>query len=194
MATAYILDFAGGTLAQYDEVLEKMQLGGRLPAGALFHAAGVNGDGLRVCDVWESEEAFQAFAATKIVPITEEAGLPKPDVRSFEAAQVRGIGGRTVEFVQVVTIAGLDGETFRALDDRVLAPSGEVPDTCVFHVNGQLGDGWCVLDYWSSKSARDEFMQSRVGPAVAAAGIQAAPVIEELSVHNSLTATEPAGV
>ena len=194
MAMAYILDFAGGTLAQYDEVLEKMELGGRLPAGALFHAAGVNGDGLRVCDVWESEEAFQAFAGSKIGPLTEEVGLPRPEVRSFEAAQVRGTGDRSVEFVQVVTVPGLDGDAFRRLDHRVLAPSGEVPEACVYHVNGKLGDGWCVLDYWSSRSAREAFMQSRVGPAVAASGIDAEPVIEELTVHNSLTAAAPAGV
>jgi hypothetical protein len=194
MTTAYILDFEGGTVAQYDEVLKKMQLGGRLPAGALFHAAGVTDDGLRVCDVWESEESFQAFAGTKIVPITEEMGLPKPEIRSFEAAQVRGGGDGPVEFVQVVTIPGLDGATFSALDDRVLAPSSEVPEACVFHVNGKLGDDWCVLDYWSSKAARDEFMASRVGPAVAAAGITTEPHIEELSVHNSLTQQATASV
>jgi hypothetical protein len=194
MATAYILDFAGGTLAQYDAVLEQMQLAGRLPAGALFHAAGVNDDGLRVCDVWESEDAFQGFAASKIGPITEEVGLPRPEIRSFEAAQVRGARAGAVEFVQVVSIPGLDGETFRALDGRVLGPDGEVPEACVFHVNGRLDGGWCVLDYWSSKAERDEFMQSRVGPAVAASGIEAQPRIEELTVHNSLTATAPASV
>ena len=194
MAMAYILDFAGGTLAQYDMVLEKMELGGRVPAGALFHAAGVDDDGLRVCDVWESEEAFHAFAANKTGPITESVGLARPDVRSFEAARVRGSASGPVEFVQVVRVQGLDGEGFRALDARVLGAGGEVPEACVFHVNGQLGDGWCVLDYWSSRSARDEFMQSRVGPAVAASGIEAEPTIEELTVHNSLTATAAAGV
>ena len=77
-----------------------MDLGGRLPAGALFHAAGVNEGGLQVCDVWESEEIFQQFAERKIGPITEEAGLPRPDVRSFEVSQVRGSGSGPVAFVQ----------------------------------------------------------------------------------------------
>ena len=194
MAVAFILDFAGGTLDQYDAVLEKMQLGGRLPAGALFHAAGVNDEGLRVCDVWESEEAFQRFAEGSIVPISESVGLPRPEVRTFEANQARGSGTGAVEFVQVVSIPGGDAEMFRALDEKVLGPGGEVPEACVYHVNGALGDGYAVLDYWSSKAARDEFMQSRVGPSVAALGIDAEPVIEELTVHNSLTQQAPASV
>jgi hypothetical protein len=33
---AFIMDFAGGTTDGYDAVIEKMDLGGRLPAGSLF--------------------------------------------------------------------------------------------------------------------------------------------------------------
>jgi hypothetical protein len=187
MAVAFILDFPGGTLDQYDAVLEKMQLDGRLPAGALFHAAGVNDDGLRVCDVWESEEVFRAFAEGTIIPTVTEVGLPMPTTRSFEAQQVRGSATGPVEFVQIVSLPGGDAEMFRALDDKVIGPGRDVPDACVFHVNGALGDGYTVLDYWSSKAARDEFMASEVAPAMAALGIDAEPVIEELTVHNSLT-------
>ena len=193
MAVAFIMDFAGGTVEDYDAVIEKMDLGGKLPAGALFHAAGVNDEGLRVCDVWESEEVFQRFAEGKIGPLTEEVGLPQPEVRSFEAVQVRGSASGPVEFVQIVSVPGGDVELFRALDEKVL-PGGEVPEACVFHVNGALGDGYTVLDYWSSKAARDEFMQSKVGPAMAALGIDVEPVVEELTVHNSLTQQATAGV
>jgi hypothetical protein len=194
MAVAFIMDFAGGTADDYDAVLEKMDLGGRLPAGALFHAAGVNENGLQVCDVWESEDVFQQFAEGKIGPITEEVGLPRPEVRSFAVSQVRGSGIGTVEFVQIVAIPGVTESDFHALDERVLGPGGEVPEACVYHVNGAIDDGYCVVDYWSSKAARDEFMQSKVGPAVAASGIAAEPVIEELTVHNSLTQQTTASV
>jgi hypothetical protein len=194
MAVAFIMDFAGGTTDDYDAVVEKMDLGGRLPAGALFHAAGVSDGVLRVCDVWESEEIFQRFAEGKIGPLTQEVGLPRPEVRSFEAQQVRGSATGSVAFVQVVSIPGADAGVFRALDENVLGPGGEVPEACVFHVNGALGDGYAVLDYWTSKAARDEFMASKVGPAAAALGIETEPVIEELTVHNSLTQRATAGV
>jgi hypothetical protein len=190
MAVAFIMDFPGGTLEQYDAVVEKMDLGGRLPPGGLYHAAGAIDDGVRVCDVWESEEIFQQFAESKIGPLTAEVGLGEPEIRSFEVDQTRSGGSAPVEFVQVITIPGTTAEDFHALDGAVLGPSGEVPDECVYHVNGAFGDSYVVLDYWSSKAARDEFMQTRVGPAMQAAGVAAQPSIEELSVHNSLT--EPA--
>jgi hypothetical protein len=62
------------------------------------------------------------------------------------------------------------------------------------HVNGAMGDGYTVVDYWSSKAARDAFMESKVGPAVAALGIDVEPVIEELQVHNALTQKAAANV
>jgi hypothetical protein len=190
MAVAFIMDFAGSSAADYDAVVEKMELGGRLPAGALFHAAGPTDSGWRVCDVWESAEAFQQFAETKIGPITAEVGMPAPQMRSFEANEIHRGGDGAVTFVQIVAIPGLDAAGFDALDEQVTGPQRGVPSDCVLHVNGPLDDGWCVLDYWTSKEVRDEFMQTKVGPAVQATGIDAQPVIEELAVHNSLT--EPA--
>ena len=55
----------------------------------------------------------------------------------------------------------------------------------MYHVNGKFGEGYCV---------RDEFMQTKVGPAVAASGITAEPMIEELAAHNSLTQQTTASV
>lgn len=73
-----IMDFPGGTLDQYDDVIEKMGLGGRAPENAHFHWVTETDDGIRVIDVWETREAFDAFAQEKIGPLTAEAGLPQP--------------------------------------------------------------------------------------------------------------------
>ena len=35
-------------------------------------------DGIRVTDVWESQEDFEKFAEEKIGPITEAVGVPSP--------------------------------------------------------------------------------------------------------------------
>jgi hypothetical protein len=82
MAVGVVLDFAGGTLAQYDEVIAKMGLapGRPLPPGGVFHWVTQTPDGLRVTDVWESREQFEAFAQEQIGPYTQEVGLPEPQV------------------------------------------------------------------------------------------------------------------
>jgi hypothetical protein len=86
MAVGVVLDFPGGTLAQYDEVIGKMGLtpGGALPPGGIFHWVTQTADGLRVTDVWESREQFEAFAQEQIGPYTQEVGLPQPQVTFYE--------------------------------------------------------------------------------------------------------------
>ena len=81
MAVSVIMDFEGGTLDQYDEVMRLMGLDGdghEMPAGGLFHWVARTADGIRVVDVWESKEQFEAFAASDIGPHTVAAGVPGP--------------------------------------------------------------------------------------------------------------------
>ena len=86
MAVAIQFDFPGATLEQYDQVIQKMgfEPGGQGGPGGLFHWVMKTDDGLRVTDVWQSAEAFQAFADEKIGPITQEFGLSQPQIQMFE--------------------------------------------------------------------------------------------------------------
>jgi hypothetical protein len=87
MAVAVHLDFKGATLDQYDEVTEKMGFrpGGPGEPGLLFHWVTKTADGIRVTDVWESQEQFAEFSQEKIGPITQEVGVPgPPKVQLFE--------------------------------------------------------------------------------------------------------------
>jgi hypothetical protein len=53
--------------------------------GLLFHWVTKAADGIRVTDVWESQEQFAKFAEEKIGPVTQEVGVPgPPDVQFFE--------------------------------------------------------------------------------------------------------------
>jgi hypothetical protein len=80
MAVAVVLDFEGATLDQYDKTCELMGLTPRGPApeGALFHWVTETDGGVRVTDVWESQELFDAFAEQKIGPLSAQAGFPGP--------------------------------------------------------------------------------------------------------------------
>ncbi len=86
MAIAVQLDFTGSTLAQYDQVVDKMGFrpGGTGGPGGLFHWVTQTGDGIRVIDVWKSKEAFEKFSQEKIGPITQEFGISPPDIQFFE--------------------------------------------------------------------------------------------------------------
>jgi hypothetical protein len=84
MAIGLIMDFEGGTLDQYDQVMEKMDLGGKTPDGANYHWVTKTDDGIRVVDVWDDPAKFQAFAEEKIGPLSAEAGLGEPKITQYE--------------------------------------------------------------------------------------------------------------
>ncbi len=87
MAIGVVMEFAGGTLEQYDRVMELMGLtgGDRTPEGLVFHWVAATGDGIRVTDVWEDRAQFDRFAEEQIGPYTQEAGVPGPPrVEFFE--------------------------------------------------------------------------------------------------------------
>lgn len=87
MAVGVVLDFAGGTLAQYDQVIELMglQRGKSLPDGGLFHWVAATDDGFRVTDVWESREQFERFAQEQIGPYSQQVGLAEPQIAFHDA-------------------------------------------------------------------------------------------------------------
>ena len=76
------------TQEKYEEVVRRLTGGkSRMEspadwpvAGLLTHVAGQGGQGFRVLDVWESEEAFSRFGET-LVPILQEIGVDaEPDL------------------------------------------------------------------------------------------------------------------
>jgi hypothetical protein len=86
MAVAVEMSFRGGTLDQYDQVIQRMGLtqGGPMPAGGISHWVAKTDDGFRVVDVWESREQFERFAQEQIGPFTADAGLTEPETRFTE--------------------------------------------------------------------------------------------------------------
>ena len=85
MAVAVLMNFAGGTNAAYDRVLERMGLtDGHTPDHAIYHVAGETEGGFRVVDVWDSAEEFQKFAEEQIAPLSAAEGFPPPEVDMWE--------------------------------------------------------------------------------------------------------------
>ena len=192
MAVAFVLDFPGGTREQYDQVIAKMDLGGQTAPGGLFHAAGPYGDGWRVVDVWEDMAQFERFRDEKMIPYVAEVGLGPPRVRAIEVAERKPGSGATPALVQVVRLPGLSADAFAAADAKILeATGGRPPEAVTFHVNGPEGDGYCVVDAWESKDARDRFIREVVQPVVESQ-LTGPPEIEDLTVEGTLRERETA--
>jgi hypothetical protein len=81
MAVIMELDFEGFTPDQYDAVNAALDPQGSPPDGLIAHSARLDGDTFRILDLWESPEAFLAFAESKIGPtMAETLGDDAPNV------------------------------------------------------------------------------------------------------------------
>lgn len=84
MAVARVFDGRGWTPENYDELIEKMNLGGHAAPGVLFHWAAVTPDGVRAVDVYESRSAADRLAQDLIGPLAATLGLPMPEITEYE--------------------------------------------------------------------------------------------------------------
>ena len=79
MAVLIEAEFPGVTAQQYDAVDQRAGTRSGQPVeGLLCHSAMVTDTGLRVVDVWESPEAFQAYFVRRLEPLLKEQGFPEP--------------------------------------------------------------------------------------------------------------------
>ena len=74
MALGFYFTPSGFTQANYDEAVGKLEAAGAgAPEGRSYHVALETNGEIQVFDIWESQEAFEAFGAT-LVPIMTELG------------------------------------------------------------------------------------------------------------------------
>jgi heme-degrading monooxygenase HmoA len=87
MAMGQVLEFSGGTMAQYDAVTSELGIKGDQgwPSGLLTHSAGATADGFIVIESWESADAWNDFFASALQAAFEKVGgIPQPKVTQFE--------------------------------------------------------------------------------------------------------------
>jgi len=83
MAVAMFMHWPGITADQYDSVMARLDLDANPAAGGVLHLAAFTDEGLEVCDVWQTEQAFHGFLQHRFLPVVNElqlAGEPKIEV------------------------------------------------------------------------------------------------------------------
>jgi hypothetical protein len=79
----------GVTPELYEKAREVVNWEGDVPDGAALHVAGFDADGIRVTDVWDSAEQFQAFVESRLMPGVQEVGIEgQPDVEFFPLERI----------------------------------------------------------------------------------------------------------
>ena len=82
MAVAITMRWPGMTGDQYDALMARLGLDANPAAGGVLHVAAVTDEGVEVCDVWQTEQAFSSFLEQRMFPVVSELGIGgEPDVR-----------------------------------------------------------------------------------------------------------------
>ncbi len=76
MTVGLVLDFAGGTMPQYEDLRDRMQLGGHMPPGGRVHTAGRIG--LRPI-AGLSARTFACVPVSECEPVSFELGDERSD-------------------------------------------------------------------------------------------------------------------
>jgi hypothetical protein len=79
----------GVTPEQYEEARQVINWEGDVPDGAVLHVAGFDSEVLRVTDVWESEEHFNRFVESRLMPGVQQIGIEgQPEVEFYPVQNV----------------------------------------------------------------------------------------------------------
>ena len=82
MAVAMFMHWSGVTSDQYDSVMARLELDSNPAAGGVLHVAALTDEGLEVCDVWQTEQAFRGFFENRFLPAASELEIPgEPEIK-----------------------------------------------------------------------------------------------------------------
>lgn len=75
MAVLIVMDWAGNTKANYDEIVARMGVQGAPAEGIYLHVAAPTPAGMRIVEVWEDLEGFEIFVREQLLPTAKAAGV-----------------------------------------------------------------------------------------------------------------------
>jgi hypothetical protein len=82
MAVAMFMHWSGVTADQYDSVMARLDLDANPAAGGVLHLAALTEEGLEVCDVWQTEQAFHGFLQQRFLPVVNELAIEgEPEIK-----------------------------------------------------------------------------------------------------------------
>ena len=82
MAVAMFMHWPGVTSDQYDAVMARLGLDANPAAGGVLHVAALTDEGLEVCEVWQTEQAFRGGGGGGMLPVMSELGIGgEPEIK-----------------------------------------------------------------------------------------------------------------
>jgi hypothetical protein len=75
MSTVIMVRLDGVTPAEYDSLRNLVEWDRNVPAGMQMHLASFDGDILRISEVWDSSDQYDAYARDRVNPALAQLGM-----------------------------------------------------------------------------------------------------------------------
>jgi hypothetical protein len=78
-----IVKWAGVTESMYEKIREDVDFEGDVSKGMLLHVASFDKKGIRVTDVFETEEDFHNFIQDRVMPVAGKMVKTEPEIEIY---------------------------------------------------------------------------------------------------------------
>jgi hypothetical protein len=92
----------------------------------------------------------------------------------------------------ILEFEGFGADTYERVNELLgidmASGEGDWPAGLLAHTGGAKEGGWVVFEVWSSRADQERFLEERLGPALAEAGVEGPPArLEwiEISAHRN---------
>ena len=105
MAVAMFMHWPGLAPDQYDALIARLDLDANPAAGHVLHLAAVTEDGLEVCDVWQTEQAFHGFLEHRVMPAVAELQISgSPEIRVVPLHNLFAADGEMIDRIGSISL------------------------------------------------------------------------------------------
>jgi hypothetical protein len=191
MSVLMVMEAPGATPEQYDRTNEIMGIhgDGDAPDGLIQHVCAIDGDGIVIADVWESQEALDRFYEQRLGAALEESGVAG-NAKAPQRMEVHNMLAGAPDdaaIAMMIDVPDLGTDGYDQMASDMPAHTGDTAEgPWVTHTAAVTDQGGVfVLDLWESPEAFGKFAEEQIGPAGAKAGLgQIEPRI--LPLHNRI--------
>ena len=107
MAVTMFMHWPGITSDQYDALAGRLDLDANPAPGQILHLAAITDEGLEVCDVWQTEQAFHGFLEHRMMPLVQELQLVgEPEVRVVPLHNLFEADGDVLDRIGATSLPG----------------------------------------------------------------------------------------
>jgi len=105
MAVAMFMRWSGVTSDQYDAVMTRLGLDANPAAGGILHVAALTDEGLEVCDVWQTEQAFRGFFENRFRPVASDLNIEgEPEIQLMPLRNLYAADSGVIDRIGMVSV------------------------------------------------------------------------------------------